>query len=83
MLRAIFGYNKEEVKRSWRHLYSEKLHNFYSLRYTVGPIIRIVKLTKLRWEGLVAFIGEIRNIFTNLARNTGGKRPLGGPRRCC
>lgn len=39
LLRIIFGSKREEVRRGWRKLHNEELHNFYSL----DNIIRVVK----------------------------------------
>jgi hypothetical protein len=35
----------------------------------------------MRWAGYVARMGEKRNVYRLLVGKTGGKRPLGRPRR--
>jgi hypothetical protein len=43
-----------EVRRGWRKLHNEELHNFYSSR----SIIRLVKLWRMRLVGHVAEMGR-------------------------
>jgi hypothetical protein len=43
-------------------------------------IIRIIKLRRMRWAGLVARMGEKRNAYRLLVGKPEGKRPLGRPR---
>jgi hypothetical protein len=38
MLRKTFGPERDEVKRSWRKLCNEALHNLYCSPYLVGKI---------------------------------------------
>jgi hypothetical protein len=50
MVRRIFGLKRDEVTGGWRKLHNEKLRDLYS-----SPnIIRIMKLRRKRWSGLVA-----------------------------
>jgi hypothetical protein len=35
----------------------------------------------MRWTGHIALTGEMRDVYTVLARKPKGKRPLGGPKR--
>jgi hypothetical protein len=50
VLRRIFGPKRDEVTGDWRKLHNEELHNFYS-----SPnIIRMIKLTRMRWTGHAA-----------------------------
>jgi hypothetical protein len=44
-------------------------------------IIRMIMSRKMRWEGHVARMGEIRNAYRILVGKPEGKRPLGRPRR--
>jgi hypothetical protein len=46
----VFGTRREEEK----NLHKEELYNLYSL----SVIIRIIKLWRLRWTGLVECMGE-------------------------
>jgi hypothetical protein len=77
VLRRIFGPKREEVKGQWRKLHNEELHILYS-----SPnIIRQIKSRRMRWAGLVARMGEERNVYKVLMGKPEGKRPLGRPRR--
>jgi hypothetical protein len=40
-------------------------------------IIRVVKSSKVRWEGNVACMGEMENVYKILVREPEGKRSLG------
>jgi hypothetical protein len=51
--------------------------------YSSPRIIRIIKTEKMRWAGLVARMGEKRNVYRLLVEKPEGKRPLGRPRRRC
>jgi hypothetical protein len=73
----IFGPKRDEVTGEWRKLHNEELRDFYSS----PSIIRIIKLRRTRWAGHVARMGEKRNAYRLLVGKTGGKRPLGRPRR--
>jgi hypothetical protein len=76
-LRRIFGPKRDGVKRGWRKLPNEELHNLYS-----SPrIIRIIKSRRMRWTKHVARMGEKRSVCRLLVRKPEGKRPLGRPRR--
>jgi hypothetical protein len=77
VLRRICGPKRDGVAGGWRKLHNEELHNLYS-----SPnIIRIIKSRRMRWAGLVARIGEKRNVYRILIGKPEGKRPLGRPRR--
>jgi hypothetical protein len=65
------------VRRGWRKLHNEELHNLY---FSPG-IIRIIKSRRLRWAGHVARMGEERNVYRLLVGKPEGKRPLGRPTR--
>jgi hypothetical protein len=83
VLRRIFGPKRDGVTGGWRKLHNEELHNLY----TSSSIIRITQSRKMRWVGLVARMGEKRNVYRLLVGNPEGKRPLGRPFRdrikCC
>jgi hypothetical protein len=77
VLRRIFGPKRDGVKGGWRKLHNEELHNLYS-----SPrLIRIINSRRMRWAGLVARMGEKRNVYRLLVGKPEGKRPLGRPRR--
>jgi hypothetical protein len=63
VLRSIFGRKRDEVKREWRKLHSEELHNLYSS----PDIIRQVKSRRMRWAEHVARMGE------KIIKGLGGK----------
>jgi hypothetical protein len=69
VLRKIFGLKRDEVMGEWRKLHSEELRHLYSS----PSIIRIIKLSRMRWAGHVARMWEMRNAYRLLV----GKRPLG------
>jgi hypothetical protein len=77
VLRRIFGPKRDGVTGGWRKLYNEERHNLYSSL----NIIRIIKSTRMRWEGHVTRMGENRNVYRLLVGKPEGKRPLGRPRR--
>jgi hypothetical protein len=76
VLRRIFGPKRDGVMGGWRKLHNEELHNLYSL----PSIIRIIKLSRMRWAGHVARMGEKRNVYRLLVGKPEGKTPLGRPR---
>jgi hypothetical protein len=55
VLRGIFGLKGEEVMGDWRRLHNEELHNLYA----TPNIIRVFKLSKIRWAGHVARMGAV------------------------
>jgi hypothetical protein len=77
VLRGIFGPKRDEVTGEWRKLHSGELHNLHSSL----DIIRQIKSSRMRWEGHVARMGEVRNVYRVLVGKPEGKRPLGRPRR--
>jgi len=54
VLKRIFGPNREEVRREWRKLHNEQLHDLYSLPNTV----RVIKSGRMRWAGHIARMGR-------------------------
>ncbi|KAJ4435328.1 hypothetical protein ANN_17938 [Periplaneta americana] len=77
VLRNIFGAKRDEVTGEWRKLHNAELHALYSS----PDIIRNTISRRLRWAGHVARMGESRNAYRALVGRSGGKRPLGRPRR--
>ena len=75
VLKKIFGHKRDEVTGEWRKLHNEELTDLYSL----PNIIQVIKLRRMRWAGLVAFMG--RGAYRVLVRKPEGERPLGRPRR--
>ena len=53
VLRRVFGPKGDEVTGEWRKLHNEELRDLYSL----PNIVRVVKLRRMRWAGLVARMG--------------------------
>jgi hypothetical protein len=54
--RRISGPKRDEVKGGWRKLHNEELHGLYSS----PSIVRVIKARRIRWEGHVARMGEVR-----------------------
>jgi len=75
VLRRIFGPRRDEVTGERRRLHSEELYDLYSSPNNV----RVIKSRRMRWAGHVVRMGEERGVYSVL--ETGGKEPLGRPRR--
>jgi hypothetical protein len=59
-----------------RKIFNDELHSLYS-----SPnIVREIKSRRLGWAGLVARLGEGRDVYMVLVGRPEGKRPLGRPR---
>jgi len=56
----------------WRKLHNEELNDLYP-----SPNIFGVIKSKMRWVGLLARVGERRDVFRVLVGETEGNRPLG------
>jgi transposase InsO family protein len=65
------------VTSEWRKLHNDELHDLYSS----PSVIRRIKSRRMRWEGLVARMGEKRNAYRLLVGKPEGRRPIGRPRR--
>jgi hypothetical protein len=74
-LRRIFGCKRDEETGEWRKLYIEEANDLYC----APNIIRMIRLTRMRWEGHVTRIGERRGVYRVLVEKLEGKRPLGRP----
>jgi hypothetical protein len=75
VLRRIFGPKRDQVKGKSRKLHNKELHDLYSL----PSIIRIIKLSRMRWVGHVEQMGEKRNAYRLLVGKPEGKKRLGSP----
>ena len=72
VLRRIFGPKRDEVTREWRKLHNEELNDLYS-----SPnIVRVIRVTIMRWAGHVARMGERRGVYRVLVGKPKGKRSL-------
>jgi len=72
VLRRTLGPKKEEVAGGWRRLHNVDLHNLYA-----SPnITRVIKSRKMRWEGHVARVVEMRNSYKILIGKPERKRTL-------
>jgi len=54
VLRRISRPKRDEVTVEWRKLHNEQLNDLYSSL----NIVRVIKLSKMKWAGHVAYIGE-------------------------
>jgi hypothetical protein len=60
VLRRIFGPKKDELTGKWRKLHDEELNYLHS-----SPnIVRVIKLRRMRWAGLIARIWETEEVYT-------------------
>jgi hypothetical protein len=71
----VFGPKREE-DGSWRKLYSDKIHDLYSL----PNIARVIISRRMRWAGHMACMGKGRGVYRVLVGRPKGRRPLGRPR---
>jgi hypothetical protein len=75
VLRWIFGSKRDGVTGEWRRLHNEELNDLYSS----SNIIRVI-ISRRRWVGHVARMGEGRGAYRILMERPEGRRPLGRPR---
>jgi hypothetical protein len=61
------------VMENWRKLHNEK--------HSSQNIIRVIKLRRVRWEGHVACMDEIRNVYKYLLGKPEGKKTLVRPKQ--
>jgi len=76
VLRRKFGPRRDEVTGEWRKVHNEELNDLYSSL----NIVRVIKLRRMRWAGLVVHMGGRRGVFRVLVGKPEGMRPLGRPR---
>jgi hypothetical protein len=55
VFRRIYGPKRDEITREWRKLHNEELYDLDSSN-------NFVRVTKSRWAGHVARMGEVRRI---------------------
>jgi hypothetical protein len=71
VLRRMYGPKGDEVTGEWRKLHNKELNDLYS-----SPIIfRLIKSRRMRWEGLIACMGDRRCVYRDLVGKSEGKRP--------
>jgi hypothetical protein len=68
-LTRIFGPERDEIIEGWTKLHTEVLHNLYSL----PSIIRMIKSTRMKWAGHVAYMEKKRNARGILVGKPEGK----------
>jgi len=71
VLRRIFGPKVDLVTGEWKELHSDLY---------CSPNIVWVIVSRMRWVGHVARMGETRGVYRLMVRKPEGKRPLGRPR---
>ena len=54
VLWRILGPMRDKVRREWRKLHNEELHDLYS----APNILQVIKSKRIRWVGHVARMGE-------------------------
>jgi hypothetical protein len=59
VLRRIFGPRMDEVTGKWRKLHNEELNDLHSS----PKIVRVLKLSRRRWAGHGARMGERRGVY--------------------
>jgi len=70
------GLESDEKTGDWRKLHNEELHDLYCSPH----VIRVIKLSIMRWAGHVGRMGDRRGAYRVLVGKHEGKRPLGRPR---
>jgi hypothetical protein len=74
VLRRIILPEREDVTGGWRKLHHEGLHKLYSSHNVIG----VIRSSRMRWVGHVAYMGDMRNTYKILVRKLKGKDHLGG-----
>jgi hypothetical protein len=69
VLRRIFGPKRDEETGGWRKLHNEEVHKLYSSPSIIGII-----MSRMRWAGHLARMGEKRNAYSILVGKPEGKK---------
>ena len=69
---VLFERKRDEVTGEWRKLHNAELNDLHSS----SSIVRVIKPRRMKWEGLVARMGEERRL-QGFGGETEGKRPRG------
>lgn len=69
MLRKLFGLERQEMTGDVGNTYNEECHNVYC---TPG-IIRVTEIRRMGLAGHVARVGEKRNAYLGIVRETNSK----------
>jgi hypothetical protein len=67
----------DKVPGEWRELHNEDLNDLYSS----PTIVRVMKSTRMRWDGACTAYGAGRGVYRVLVGKHEVKRPLRRPRR--
>jgi hypothetical protein len=76
VLRRIFGSKREEGAGGWRRLHKEGICKLY----TSPNIIQVITSRRMKWEGHIALMGEMRYVYSILVGEPEGKRSFERPR---
>jgi hypothetical protein len=66
---------REDMAGDWSRVHNEELRNLYISPY----VVYVIKSKRMGCAVCVVCIGNMRNAYKILIRNTEGKRPLGRP----
>ena len=75
VLRRIFGPKRDNVTKEWRELHNEEHNDVYH-----SPNVTWVIISRMRWVGHVALMGEGIGVYRFLMGKPEGMRPLVRPR---
>jgi len=73
---SIFGCKRDKVRREWRKIHNEELHDLYSSPNS----LRAIKSRRMRWVGQVVHMGEKEGTCWIFWGKPQRKRPFGRPR---
>jgi hypothetical protein len=76
VLKKVFGPKRDEVTGEWRRLRNKELYDLYCTTNIIQVII-----TRIRWAGHVARMGDMRCVYRVLVGKPEGKRRLRRNRR--